>query len=179
MLASRVPKENREQQEEELARLAVREQDQAQETSSDTNEEPVQRRLNLASVVDRVRQAQKSDETSENTSITSQGDNKINGNGTNANKIKLDNNIQDDDRPVLLPTMPIVPERSTTPSRLEVPSTSSPVPEITMSEEEHIEEVEDEAALEGGHRRWYSTLLDQFNYHRATASNNSEGTRRK
>ncbi|KAF9373787.1 hypothetical protein CPB97_000315 [Podila verticillata] len=170
MLTSRAtPKQDREQQEEELARLAVREQDQAQETPSDTNEEPGQRRLKLASVVDRVRLAQKSD--SDETSAATQGDNKV-SNGTNASMI--DNTIHDDDRPVLLPTVPVVPERSTTPSRLQVPSTSSPQPEITMSEEEHIEEAEDEAALEGGHRRWYSTLLDQFNYHRATSTSNSE-----
>lgn len=175
MLTSRAtPKQDREQQEEELARLAVREQDQAQETPSDTNEEPGQRRLKLASVVDRVRLAQKSD--SDETSAATQGDNKV-SNGTNASMI--DNTIHDDDRPVLLPTVPVVPERSTTPSRLQVPSTSSPQPEITMSEEEHIEEAEDEAALEGGHRRWYSTLLDQFNYHRATSTSNSEGTRKR
>ncbi|KAG0017166.1 hypothetical protein BGZ81_010865 [Podila clonocystis] len=177
--------ENPRQREEELARLAVREQDeinsQAQETStSDTNQEPGPRRLKLASVVDRVRQAQKSEQSvddSENVATT-QDDTKVNVNG-GVSKIKIDTN-DDDDQPVLLPTMPAPQEPSTLPSQaLQVP-TSSLNPGITVSEEAHpqTEETEDGAGRgQGGHRHWYSDLLDQFNYHRratSTTSNNSQ-----
>ncbi|KAG0349343.1 hypothetical protein BG004_007527 [Podila humilis] len=168
---------------EDLARLDM---SHVEDTTCDRNEESGQSRLKLASVINRVRLAQKSDQSSADSdlifNIKNTSPDKPGTSSSNVNESINPRNDEDEDQPSILPSTPSVPSKPPTlPSEqqfLQVPpTTSSPmvVPDLNSGQQQphSTNVVNNEGEGEGGHRHWYSTLMDQFNYHRRNATTGS------
>ncbi|KAF9424284.1 hypothetical protein BGZ94_008060 [Podila epigama] len=132
-------------------------------TENQSAEEPGQRRLKLANVVDRVRLAQKTDQSQSSSLDLNLVDNattiNIANHGNGYSGDDYEGASDNDNAPPLLPT---TPHSTSATQHLQVPLTSrtKTVSSSTHSIDTHSDT--EEPAEVVGHRHWYSTLMDQF-----------------